>query len=106
MEFTEEVIKVKKVDSFTLDQTYTDVIASMVYKVSATVNDTTYSREAVIMLDWTTTHPNYIAYADVTQDNLLVWAQAANEKAIDSLKQMVLDDIMFYSNEPDTIVTL
>ena len=106
MEFTEQVTKVKKVAAWTLSQTYTDIVASLVYKVSATVNDTTYSREAVIDLDWTKDHTDYVAYADVTQEILLGWVYNTSNSTVESLKQMIANDVMFYSNEPDTIVTL
>lgn len=106
MEYTEQVTKVKKVASWTLSQTYTDVIASVVYKVSATVNDTTYSREAVINLDWTKDHPDFVAYADATQEILLGWVYNTSNSTVESLKQMIANDVMFYSNEPDNIVAL
>jgi len=106
MEFTEEIIKLKKQPNFILDQEYVDIISDLVYKISTTRGSTTYSKECVVRLDWTAVHTDYVAYADVTTELMLQWARGAVGNPTEVCKQMLLEEIAFSVNDSEKIVNL
>lgn len=101
MEFTESVTHVIKNDC-TLKNTYTDVVSELLFKVSCIADSAEYSESRVLGFQWCKEHgESFIEFADITQDDLVLWAKnAVGEAEIQKIKSDLEAQIKFINNNP------
>ena len=99
MQFIESVTHVIKQDSYTMVETYNDVISEMLFKVSCTANSIEYSESRVVGIDWCKEHgEDFIQFSEVTQEQLVEWAKGRiSEEEITKMKEDLREQILFHS---------
>ena len=105
MEFLESVTHIIKQDTFILNNTYTDVISEILFKITTTVNSIDYSEERILYLDWTKEHGDtYTPYGDVTPEQLIDWARARlTEQEISNMKDNIIAKVNFHGKTPISV---